>query len=65
LLSFHFDKNLPNINKTKHPKKGEEKGKRWKDPSLGKKKKSPMKVDHKENINKSSIQTPCRKENIR
>jgi len=25
LLSFHFDKSLPNINKTKHPKRGKRK----------------------------------------
>jgi hypothetical protein len=25
LLSFHFDKNLPNINKTKHPERGKRK----------------------------------------
>jgi hypothetical protein len=24
-LSFHFDKNLPNINQTKHPKRGKRK----------------------------------------
>ncbi len=49
-----IDENLSNnVNKTKHPKKGGEKGTRWKDPSPGKKKKSPMKVDCKGNLNKS------------
>jgi hypothetical protein len=51
------DENLPNVTKTKHPKKGE-KITRWKDPNLGKKKKSPTEVDHEGNMNISSTQTP-------
>jgi hypothetical protein len=31
-----YDENLSIINKTKHLKKGEKKGRRWKDPTLGK-----------------------------
>jgi len=43
----------------------EEKGKRWKDASLSKKKKSPTRAYPKGNMNKSNIQTPCPKENIK
>jgi hypothetical protein len=47
---------VPIINKRRHPTKGK-KGTRWKDPSSGKKKKLPMLVDRKGNMNKSSIET--------
>jgi len=36
LRSLKKKHNLPNINKTKHPKQGREKGTRWKDPSPSK-----------------------------
>jgi hypothetical protein len=53
LVIDHED--FPNTNKTKHPKKGGEKGTRWKDPNLGKKKGTTN--NYKRNINKSSTQT--------
>ncbi len=39
------------------PNKGGGKGTRWMDPSQGKKKKRPTRVDCKGNMNKSSTQT--------
>jgi hypothetical protein len=52
-----LDENLPNIHKTKHPKKkGREKGTRWMDPSPSQKKKPPTRVDCKGNKIKSSTQ---------
>ncbi len=57
--SYHIDdENFSNIDKTKHPKKGEKKVQDSWTQVLAKKKKPPRGVDRKRNVNKSSIQTP-------
>jgi hypothetical protein len=67
MMGWLNDENLPNIIKQNiQKKKGGEKNTRWKDPSLHKKKKPPMKVDYKGNMNNSNIQNPSScKEHIR
>ncbi len=61
---FRNDENLPNINKTKHQKKGDRK---VQDARLkSKQKKTPMRINCKGNNNKSIIQTfPNHEEYIR
>jgi hypothetical protein len=49
MMGWLNDENLPNVIKQNTPKRGIT---RWKDSSLHKKKKPPMKVDFKGNMNK-------------
>ncbi len=63
MMGWLNDENLPSIIKQNIQKKGIT---GWKDPSIHKKKKPPMKVDFKGNIKKSNIQTPfSHKEHIK
>jgi hypothetical protein len=52
------DENMPTIDKTKHPKYGQEKGTRWKGPSPSKKKKPPTWADRKGNMANQVFKSP-------
>ncbi len=63
MMGWLNDENLPSVIKQNIQKRGTI---RWKDPSLHKKKKPPMKANFMGNMNKSNIQTPSScKEHIR
>jgi hypothetical protein len=55
---YVHDENMPIINKTKHPTKGEQKqSTRWKDPKSWQIKKPPKIANHHGNKDNSSTQT--------
>jgi hypothetical protein len=63
MMGWLNDENFPSVIEQNIQKRGIT---GWKDPSQHKKKKPPMKVDFKGNMNKSNIQTPSsHKEHIR